>query len=951
MERSQLLDPPPATNLAASVLLLLLLLLQPRLSHAQTADHPVYRRSTCPGRLWQPDEVPQLHEINLVMAPEDFRWQIDHQDTQYEDARDMNITTIIFNGESFAGGHFKVHGGKYQRGGGQWDGEPDRRGNTIHDMEGGNCYRRGDDTFNGTNSADTADGVQFRCKPSFRLKFSKSSPYNAVFDTLYRYPADKRRCNDPHKFVLNGNWNDPAHIRSKITQDLVKAAGGLAPRIEFARLSINGQYFGMYSIEESLTDHWANCMGIDMAAELADEAVCQQVGAAADSPLFEDQCRAAGQCTPVVEIEDACVLRGHDPSACRENGGLDTDCCAVNGTASCADGFTFVQGTEPCYQTRQWTAFPSYCAAAGTDTVPETYPDCDLPDRHDRRMCRENGQFDRDCRALPDSASCAEGHTMSMSTDCMESGACRYTCMLPRTGTDAASCAAGCDFIPAVFRCDPSAEATDPLEVAQSTILKNDHGPCSAWPASPGDDCADGFERKSPSCKHCDNDFLLRNNPVDYPQCECDDVPQLQPLFHTINSGTKDEVAAAINLTSVFVYQSSVALGVNIDTGSHNYYMSKQPGQPWRVINVDPDWSWGHGYSCKEEEGGEMSSDGRVCEQSACLSLPFGPDPSNLAETTATEVEFNRYCCGVSPNCTDGYHLVDQEGTQGAEICYQTMYRICCVEDGPRPPPPPPLAPDEESVHRIDHKHCPYNAEADQLFGAQSNQFLSADGAFQEHFQEEYYRFFREMLAKPEYQGCAVADAAAVLLDAESGVIRAAYDEDRTFWHRPGDADEELEFISAWARLRIASVSAALDGAMAELHNGSSGSGSGLASCGTAAPEGINQLCDRAGLVRGQGVCDQGTLHPRCVLPAAAGYDRCNCPPGYGWSRTTWRCEVGGSTSDEEAESCLLTRPAPPPPANAGDSGGSGGTVLVILLLLAVSGIAVAAATVWKTFI
>jgi hypothetical protein len=61
--------------------------------------------------------------------------------------------------------------------------------------------------------------------------------------------------------VLNGNWNDPAHIRSKITQDLVKAAGGLAPRIEYARLSVNGEYFGMYSIEESLTDHWANCFG------------------------------------------------------------------------------------------------------------------------------------------------------------------------------------------------------------------------------------------------------------------------------------------------------------------------------------------------------------------------------------------------------------------------------------------------------------------------------------------------------------------------------------------------------------------------------------------------------------------------------------------------------------------------------------------------------------------
>ena len=50
-----------------------------------------------------------------------------------------------------------------------------------------------------------------------------------------------------------GNWNDAAHIRSKLVQDLLKSAGGLAPRIEYARLLVNGEYFGLYSIEESQT--------------------------------------------------------------------------------------------------------------------------------------------------------------------------------------------------------------------------------------------------------------------------------------------------------------------------------------------------------------------------------------------------------------------------------------------------------------------------------------------------------------------------------------------------------------------------------------------------------------------------------------------------------------------------------------------------------------------------
>ena len=46
--------------------------------------------------------------------------------------------------------------------------------------------------------------------------------------------------------------NDPIMVRNKLTQDLLKAVGGLAPRIEYGRLSVNGVFFGLYTIEESL---------------------------------------------------------------------------------------------------------------------------------------------------------------------------------------------------------------------------------------------------------------------------------------------------------------------------------------------------------------------------------------------------------------------------------------------------------------------------------------------------------------------------------------------------------------------------------------------------------------------------------------------------------------------------------------------------------------------------
>jgi hypothetical protein len=65
-----------------------------------------------------------------------------------------------------------------------------------------------------------------------------------VFDRLYNYPSDKQLCTNPRKIVLRGEWNDESMIKNKISNDLIKAAGGLAARVEYARLSVNGDYFG-----------------------------------------------------------------------------------------------------------------------------------------------------------------------------------------------------------------------------------------------------------------------------------------------------------------------------------------------------------------------------------------------------------------------------------------------------------------------------------------------------------------------------------------------------------------------------------------------------------------------------------------------------------------------------------------------------------------------------------
>ena len=935
-------------------------------------------RAPARTRLWQPDELPRVHTIDVTMDPSDFRWQIDNQDMQYENARDMDVAAN-FDGVTLSAAKFKVHGGKFQRGGGQWG--------PGHAMEGGDCYRRDD------------PGAQFKCKPSFRLKFSKDAPLNSAVDTLFRYPADKQSCSSVRKFVLNGNWNDAAHIRSKLTQDLLKSAGGLAPRIEYARLLVNGEYFGLYSIEESLKDDWASCFGMDMNAELRGRDSCQAVDPAeSGAQPFERACVAAGACAtlPVAGAPEAhCEppaltpairsrLRSeHDPSKCRENGDFDSDCCAGQGTSSCADGYTHVATGESCYQN---IAFSYYCVPASSTT----YPQCSSPEIPwiDRDHCSWDGRCDSTVvNTDGDAAAC---HT---SADTCE-GPCSQAPYIarwcpgrptppPPPPLAEGQCPPGCIYHEPSLRCDSAALQTDRIEVGKSTILKNDHGRGGSWPQSCGAEtsCADGFERKEPSCDGCDNDFLMLNNPEDTPDCSCDAVPQLDQLFATMHSGDKQAIQAAMNMTSVFVYQAFAVLVNNGDTGSHNYYMSKVVGQPWRVINVDPDWSFGRGFQCRGDPDNEANCRPPALTPAIRSRLRSEHDPSKCRENG----DFDSDCCagqGTS-SCADGYTHVPT-----GESCYQniafsyycvpassTTYPQCeipwvdrdhCSWDGRcdstvvntdgdaaachtsadtcegpcsqapyiarwcpgRAPPeagstqcPPGCThhaatgdPDDAAtVKRLGGSYCPYVATHEALYASnQGNQFLRQGGPLQTYFEEEYLRWFQAMLRLPTLQACAVTDAAEVLMHPDSGILRAAYDEDRAFWHRRGDADEELAFIQAWTRLRFASVAQEVDtlvaqydaqGTRTSASYPSIGGRDKLVSCGTATDGQVRALCGQAGISEG-GVCDQGSVYPRCVPARDAGWDACNCPPGWGWSTATAQCRAGGSTSDSEADAC-----------------------------------------------
>jgi len=149
--------------------------------------------SDCPT-LWTEEEEPVVHELNLVMAPADFHWLVDHQDLQYDLKRSMRVDRVEFGGgDALGGAELAVHGGKYQRNGGRWGTSADQAS-----TRGGDCYLA---------RAHDRD-APYKCKPSFRLKLSKDDPLSKVFpEGLFRFPIAKRSCNkNARKLVLRGEW-------------------------------------------------------------------------------------------------------------------------------------------------------------------------------------------------------------------------------------------------------------------------------------------------------------------------------------------------------------------------------------------------------------------------------------------------------------------------------------------------------------------------------------------------------------------------------------------------------------------------------------------------------------------------------------------------------------------------------------------------------------------------
>ena len=99
-------------------------------------------------------------------------------------------------------------------------------------------------------------------KKSFKVKFDRSTWY-----PLDPFPAGPGETlpEDPVGFkqmVFKAQWIDGTLSRDRLTGDLLRGIGGLAPRVTYAHLVLNGGYYGLFALTEAVETDFFKRMGL-----------------------------------------------------------------------------------------------------------------------------------------------------------------------------------------------------------------------------------------------------------------------------------------------------------------------------------------------------------------------------------------------------------------------------------------------------------------------------------------------------------------------------------------------------------------------------------------------------------------------------------------------------------------------------------------------------------------
>ncbi|MEE8390507.1 MAG: CotH kinase family protein, partial [Anaerolineae bacterium] len=99
------------------------------------------------------------------------------------------------------------------------------------------------------------DTARLMPKKSWKIFFPSSDPFQGQMGTAY-------------ELNLNADYVDQSLLRSSISYDLLARAGVPAPRASYARLYINGEYYGLFSQVEQVDERFLYRNGFEMHGNL-----------------------------------------------------------------------------------------------------------------------------------------------------------------------------------------------------------------------------------------------------------------------------------------------------------------------------------------------------------------------------------------------------------------------------------------------------------------------------------------------------------------------------------------------------------------------------------------------------------------------------------------------------------------------------------------------------------
>jgi spore coat protein CotH len=91
-------------------------------------------------------------------------------------------------------------------------------------------------------------GVRFKGNSSYRGASTKKKPFHIKFNAF----VSGQKISGLNGFVLSNGWSDPSMVRENSYYSLAAAAGLVAPRSNFAALYVNGEYWGLYVLGETV---------------------------------------------------------------------------------------------------------------------------------------------------------------------------------------------------------------------------------------------------------------------------------------------------------------------------------------------------------------------------------------------------------------------------------------------------------------------------------------------------------------------------------------------------------------------------------------------------------------------------------------------------------------------------------------------------------------------------